>query len=65
MPCSLVRLCGMRFIHVIGIGVGDPDFVTTQAIRALNDQNDAGRLQRRRTPDEVHTRQNERDHPER
>lgn len=27
----------MRFIHVIGIGVGDPDFVTTQAIRALND----------------------------
>ena len=27
----------MRSIHVIGIGVGDPDFVTTQAIRALND----------------------------
>ena len=27
----------MRTIHVIGIGVGDPDFVTTQAIRALND----------------------------
>ena len=26
----------MRSIHVIGIGVGDPDFVTTQAIRALN-----------------------------
>jgi precorrin-6A synthase len=26
----------MRTIHVIGIGVGDPDFVTTQAIRALN-----------------------------
>ena len=27
----------MRSIHVTGIGVGDPDFVTTQAIRALND----------------------------
>jgi len=27
----------MRSIHVIGIGVGDPDYVTTQAIRALND----------------------------
>lgn len=27
----------MRMIHVIGIGVGDPDYVTTQAIRALND----------------------------
>ena len=27
----------MRSIHVIGIGVGDPDHVTTQAIRALND----------------------------
>ena len=27
----------MRSIHVIGIGVGDPDFVTGQAIRALND----------------------------
>jgi len=27
----------MRTIHVIGIGVGDPDHVTTQAIRALND----------------------------
>lgn len=27
----------MRLIHVIGIGVGDPDFVTGQAIRALND----------------------------
>ena len=27
----------MRSIHVIGIGVGDPDQVTTQAIRALND----------------------------
>jgi len=27
----------MRMIHVIGIGVGDPDFVTTQAITALND----------------------------
>lgn len=27
----------MRTIHVIGIGVGDPDFVTTQAVRALND----------------------------
>ena len=27
----------MRSIHVIGIGVGDPDFMTAQAIRALND----------------------------
>lgn len=27
----------MRSIHVIGIGAGDPDYVTTQAIRALND----------------------------
>ena len=27
----------MRTIHVIGIGAGDPDFVTRQAIRALND----------------------------
>lgn len=27
----------MRRIHVIGIGVGDPDHVTTQAIQALND----------------------------
>lgn len=27
----------MRTIHVIGIGVGDPDFVTAQAIRALKD----------------------------
>lgn len=27
----------MRTIHVIGIGVGDPDFVTAQAVRALND----------------------------
>ena len=27
----------MRRIHVIGIGVGDPDYLTTQAIRALND----------------------------
>jgi precorrin-6A synthase len=27
----------MRFIHVIGIGAGDPDYVTTQAISALND----------------------------
>ncbi|MGV0990618.1 MAG: precorrin-6A synthase (deacetylating) [Mycobacterium sp.] len=27
----------MRHIHVIGIGAGDPDFVTAQAIRALND----------------------------
>ena len=27
----------MRTIHVIGIGVGDPDYVTIQAIRALND----------------------------
>ena len=26
----------MRSIHVIGIGVGDPDHVTTQAIRALD-----------------------------
>lgn len=27
----------MRHIHVIGIGAGDPDYVTAQAIRALND----------------------------
>lgn len=27
----------MRRIYVIGIGAGDPDFVTAQAIRALND----------------------------
>lgn len=27
----------MRMIHVIGIGAGDPDYVTNQAIRALND----------------------------
>ena len=26
----------MRTIHVIGIGAGDPDYVTSQAIRALN-----------------------------
>lgn len=26
----------MRTIHVIGIGVGDPDFVTAQAVAALN-----------------------------
>lgn len=27
----------MRTIHVVGIGAGDPDYVTAQAIRALND----------------------------
>jgi precorrin-6A synthase len=27
----------VRTIHVIGIGAGDPDYVTSQAIRALND----------------------------
>lgn len=27
----------MRTIHVIGIGAGDPDYVTAQAIAALND----------------------------
>jgi precorrin-6A synthase len=27
----------VRAIHVIGIGAGDPDYVTAQAIRALND----------------------------
>jgi len=26
-----------RRIHVIGIGAGDPDYVTAQAIAALND----------------------------
>ena len=26
-----------RHIHVIGIGAGDPDYVTVQAIDALND----------------------------
>lgn len=30
-----VRL--VRRIHVIGIGAGDPDYVTAQAVRALND----------------------------
>ena len=27
----------MRLIHVIGIGAGDPDYVTAEAVRALND----------------------------
>jgi precorrin-6A synthase len=27
----------VRTIHVIGIGAGDPDYVTSQAVRALND----------------------------
>ena len=27
----------MRFIHVIGIGAGDPDHVTAEAVRAMND----------------------------
>ena len=27
----------MRQIHVIGIGVGDPEYVTAQAVSALND----------------------------
>lgn len=27
----------MRRIHVIGIGAGDPDYLTAQAVRALND----------------------------
>lgn len=27
----------MPFIHVIGIGAGDPDYVTVEAVRALND----------------------------
>lgn len=27
----------MRTVHVIGIGAGDPDYVTAQAIRAMND----------------------------
>src|SRR6478736_999166 len=27
----------MRLIHVIGIGAGDPDHVTAEAVRALND----------------------------
>jgi precorrin-6A synthase len=27
----------MRSIHVIGIGAGDPDYVTAQAVRGLND----------------------------
>ena len=26
-----------RRIHVIGIGAGDPDYVTAQAVAALND----------------------------
>lgn len=28
---------GVRTIHVIGIGAGDPDYVTAQAVAALND----------------------------
>lgn len=34
-----IRLTGVvgRHIHVIGIGAGDPDYVTVQAIEALND----------------------------
>jgi len=27
----------MRTIHIIGIGAGDPDYLTAQAVRALND----------------------------
>ncbi len=27
----------MRLIHVIGIGAGDPEYVTAEAVRALND----------------------------
>ena len=27
----------MRLIHVIGMGAGDPDYVTAEAVRALND----------------------------
>jgi precorrin-6A synthase len=27
----------MRLIHVIGIGAGDPDYVTAEAVRALNE----------------------------
>lgn len=33
----VVTLRGVRLIHVIGIGAGDPDYVTSQAIAALND----------------------------
>jgi len=29
--------CVNRRIHVIGIGAGDPDYVTVQAVAALND----------------------------
>jgi precorrin-6A synthase len=32
----MVRLTAVRTIHVIGIGAGDPDYVTAQAVRALN-----------------------------
>jgi precorrin-6A synthase len=31
------RLGGVRRIHVIGIGAGDPDQLTLQAVRALRD----------------------------
>lgn len=31
------RVSAVRTIHVIGIGAGDPDYVTAQAVRALND----------------------------
>jgi precorrin-6A synthase len=40
VPLSPRRLAGdhglMRTVHLIGIGAGDPDYVTQQAIRALN-----------------------------
>ena len=35
--CSATRGHVMRRIHVIGIGAGDPDYVTAQAVAALND----------------------------
>ena len=34
---SAVSLTTVRTIHIIGIGAGDPDYVTAQAVRALND----------------------------
>lgn len=36
LALSIVRMVS-RHIHVIGIGAGDPDYLTVQAIRALND----------------------------
>ena len=36
-PRRRILACVTRRIHVIGIGAGDPDYVTAQAVAALND----------------------------